>query len=128
MIVSIVVVFLLGVLLMYDFCYISFSDLLILWLVIEKCIVVVGEVDFVICFYNLCSCGCEGYLVCVFDLFVVSKSVQMLVGVVKFVGCKKEEKWLIMFGDMDFELVDMISLVIVGNKMIYVQDGLMIML
>lgn len=44
----------------------------------------------------------------------------MLVGVVKFVGCKKEEKWLIMFGDMDFELVDMISLVIVGNKMIYV--------
>ncbi|HCM3019209.1 TPA: cobalt-precorrin-3B C(17)-methyltransferase, partial [Salmonella enterica subsp. enterica serovar Typhimurium] len=46
--------------------------------------------------------------------------------VVKSAGRKKEEKWLTTLGDMDFEPVDMTSLVIVGNKTTYVQDGLMI--
>lgn len=45
---------------------------------------------------------------------------------VKSAGRKKQEKWLTTLGDMDFEPVDMTSLVIVGNKATYVQDGLMI--
>ncbi|KNB22483.1 hypothetical protein ACH54_08315, partial [Salmonella enterica subsp. enterica serovar Infantis] len=59
-------------------------------------------------------------------LLAASKSAQTPVGVVKSAGRKKEEKWLTTLGDMDFEPVDMTSLVIVGNKTTYVQDGLMI--
>ena len=44
----------------------------------------------------------------------------------KSAGRKKQEKWLTTLGDMDFEPVDMTSLVIVGNKTTYIQDGLMI--
>lgn len=55
-----------------------------------------------------------------------SKSAQTPVGVVKSAGRKKEDKWLTTLGDMNFEPVDMTSLVIVGNKTTYVQDGLMV--
>jgi precorrin-3B C17-methyltransferase len=48
------------------------------------------------------------------------------VGVVKAAGRKKEQKWLTTFGEMDFEPVDMTSLVIVGNKTTFVRNGLMI--
>ena len=51
---------------------------------------------------------------------------QTPVGVVKAAGRKKEQKWLTTFGEMDFEPVDMTSLVIVGNKTTFVRDGLMI--
>ena len=47
-------------------------------------------------------------------------------GVGKSGGSKKEEKWLTTLGEMDFEPVDMTSLVIVGNRATYVQNGLMI--
>ncbi|AHV45837.2 cobalt-precorrin-3B C(17)-methyltransferase [Salmonella enterica subsp. enterica serovar Enteritidis str. EC20120929] len=96
------------------------------WPVIEKRIVAAGEADFVICFYNPRSRGREGHLARAFDLLAASKSAQTPVGVVKSAGRKKEEKWLTTLGDMDFEPVDMTSLVIVGNKTTYVQDGLMI--
>ncbi|MFG5941797.1 precorrin-3B C(17)-methyltransferase [Salmonella enterica subsp. enterica serovar Weltevreden] len=115
---SIAAASLLGAPLMHDFCHISLSDLLTPWPVIET--------DFVICFYNPRSRGREGHLARAFDLLAASKSAQTPVGVVKSAGRKKEEKWLTTLGDMDFEPVDMTSLVIVGNKTTYVQDGLMI--
>ncbi|EAN2953811.1 cobalt-precorrin-3B C(17)-methyltransferase, partial [Salmonella enterica subsp. enterica serovar Braenderup] len=123
---SIAAASLLGAPLMHDFCHISLSDLLTPWPVIEKRIVAAGEADFVICFYNPRSRGREGHLARAFDLLAASKSAQTPVGVVKSAGRKKEEKWLTTLGDMDFEPVDMTSLVIVGNKTTYVQDGLMI--
>ena len=94
--------------------------------VIEKRIVAAGEADFVICFYNPRSRGREGHLARAFELLSASKSAQTPVGIVKSAGRKKQEKWLTTLGEMDFEPVDMTSLVIVGNKTTYVQDGLMI--
>ena len=61
-----------------------------------------------------------------FELLSASKSAQTPVGVVKAAGRKKQEKWLTTLGEMDFAPVDMTSLVIVGNKATYIQDGLMI--
>ena len=123
---SIAAASLLGAPLMHDFCHISLSDLLTPWPVIEKRIVAAGEADFVICFYNPRSRGREGHLARAFELLSVSKSAQTPVGVVKSAGRKKQEKWLTTLGEMDFAPVDMTSLVIVGNKATYIQDGLMI--
>ena len=76
--------------------------------------------------HNPRSRGREGHLARAFELLSASKSAQTPVGIVKSAGRKKQEKWLTTLGEMDFEPVDMTSLVIVGNKTTYVQDGLMI--
>jgi precorrin-3B C17-methyltransferase len=123
---SIAAASLLGAPLMHDFCHISLSDLLTPWPVIEKRIIAAASADFVICFYNPRSRGREGHLARAFELMREFTLPQTPVGVVKAAGRKKEQKWLTTFGAMDFEPVDMTSLVIVGNKTTFVRDGLMI--
>jgi len=54
------------------------------------------------------------------------KAATTPVGVVKSASRKKQEKWITTLGDMDFEPVDMTSLVIVGNQSTYEHNGLMI--
>jgi precorrin-3B C17-methyltransferase len=123
---SIAAASLLGAPLMHDFCHISLSDLLTPWPVIEKRIIAAASADFVICFYNPRSRGREGHLARAFELMSEFTRPQTPVGVVKAAGRKKEQKWLTTFGEMDFEPVDMTSLVIVGNKTTFIRDGLMI--
>ena len=123
---SIAAASLLGAPLMHDFCHISLSDLLTPWPVIEKRIIAAASADFVICFYNPRSRGREGHLARAFELMSEFTNPQTPVGVVKAAGRKKEQKWLTTFGEMDFEPVDMTSLVIVGNKTTFVRNGLMI--
>lgn len=123
---SIAAASLLGAPLMHDFCHISLSDLLTPWPVIEKRIIAAASADFVICFYNPRSRGREAHLARAFELMREFTSPQTPVGVVKAAGRKKEQKWLTTFGEMDFEPVDMTSLVIVGNKTTFVRNGLMI--
>jgi precorrin-3B C17-methyltransferase len=123
---SIAAASLLGAPLMHDFCHISLSDLLTPWPVIEKRIIAAASADFVICFYNPRSRGREGHLARAFELMSEFTKPQTPVGVVKAAGRKKEQKWLTTFGEMDFEPVDMTSLVIVGNETTFIRDGLMI--
>ena len=117
---------LLGAPLMHDFCHISLSDLLTPWPVIEQRVIAAAQADFVICFYNPRSRGRADHLARSFDLMRPYTAASTPVGVVKAAGRKKQEKWLTTFGEMEFENVDMTSLVIVGNKTTYCQDGLMI--
>lgn len=117
---------LLGAPLMHDFCHISLSDLLTPWPVIEQRVIAAAQADFVVCFYNPRSRGRAEHLSCAFDLMRPYVAASTPVGVVKAAGRKKQEKWITTFGEMDFENVDMTSLVIVGNKTTYCQDGLMI--
>lgn len=123
---SIAAAALLGAPLMHDFCHISLSDLLTPWDVIEKRVKAAAEADFVICFYNPRSRGREGHLAKAFELMAPWTSASTPVGVVKAAGRKKQEKWITIFGEMDYSNVDMTSLVIVGNKSTYISDGLMI--
>ncbi|EGT3623163.1 MULTISPECIES: precorrin-3B C(17)-methyltransferase [Morganella] len=123
---SIAAASLLGAPLMHDFCHISLSDLLTPWEVIEKRIKAAAEADFVICFYNPRSLGREGHLARAFELMAPFKAATTPIGVVKAAARKKEEKWITTFGEMEFDRVDMTSLVIVGNQSTYISNDLMI--
>lgn len=75
-------------------------------------------------FYNPRSRGREGHLARAFELLSASKSAQTPVGVEP--PDVKTGEMADHPGEMDFAPVDMTSLVIVGNKATYIQDGLMI--
>ncbi len=124
---SIAAASLLGAPLMHDFCHISLSDLLTPWPVIEKTHSRRrGSGLRYSVSHNPRSRGREGHLARAFTLLAASKSADTPVGVVKSAGRKKQEKWLTTLGEMDFAPVDMTSLVIVGNKATYIDNGLMI--
>lgn len=116
----------LGAPLMHDFCHISLSDLLTPWPVIEKRIVAAAQADFVVCFYNPRSRGREGHLKRAFELMLPYKAADTPVGIVKEAGRRKEQKWLTTLESMDYDLVDMRTMVIVGNQSTYVDQGMMI--
>lgn len=117
---------LLGAPLMHDFCHISLSDLLTPWNVIEQRIIHAAQADFVICFYNPRSRGRPDHLARAFDLMRPYKDANTPVGIVKEAGRKRQQKWLTTIAQMDYEDVDMRSLVIVGNKTTYIHQDLMI--
>ena len=117
----------LGAPLMHDFCHISLSDLLTPWPVIEKRVKMAAAADFVICFYNPRSKGRPNHLARVFELMRPFKNDLTPVGIVKNAGrTDKFQQWLTTFGAIDFECVDMKSIVIVGNQSTYRYQDLMI--
>ncbi|MBN3526443.1 precorrin-3B C(17)-methyltransferase [Paenibacillus apiarius] len=116
----------LGAPLMHDFCHISLSDLMTPWEVIEKRVKLAAEADFVVCFYNPRSKGRSNHLQHALELMMAYKSPSTPVGIVKDVGRKEERKILTTMADIDYEEVDMTTMVIVGNKETYVSSGRMI--
>lgn len=116
----------LGAPIMHDFCHISLSDLLTPWEVIEKRIRLAAEADFVICLYNPRSKGRSEHLATAFKIMSEFKDGSTPVGIVKDVGRENEEKFICTFDTMDFERVDMTTIVIIGNKATYIENDLMI--
>ena len=116
----------LGAPIMHDFCHISLSDLLTPWEVIEKRLRLAAEADFVICLYNPRSKGRSEHLANVFKIMGEFKDGSTPVGIVKDVGREDQEKFICTFDTMDFERVDMTTMVIIGNKSTYIHDDLMI--
>ncbi|TYU38229.1 precorrin-3B C(17)-methyltransferase [Listeria monocytogenes] len=116
----------LGAPIMHDFCHISLSDLMTPWEVIEKRLTHVAMADFVVCFYNPRSKGRANHLANAFQKMMEYKSGDTVVGIVKDVGRKEERKIITTMRDIDYELVDMTTMVIVGNKETYVKNGKMI--
>lgn len=116
----------LGAPIMHDFCHISLSDLLTPWEVIEKRLRLAAEADFVICLYNPRSKGRSEHLAKAFEFMSEFKGGNTPVGIVKDVGREKEEKFICTFDTMDFERVDMTTMVIIGNKSTFIHDDLMI--
>lgn len=116
----------LGAPIMHDFCHISLSDLLTPWEVIEKRLRLAAEADFVICLYNPRSKGRSEHLATAFKIMSEFKDGSTPVGIVKDVGRENEEKFICTFDTMDFERVDMTTMVIIGNKATYIENDLMI--
>ncbi|EGC0090488.1 precorrin-3B C(17)-methyltransferase [Listeria monocytogenes] len=116
----------LGAPIMHDFCHISLSDLMTPWEVIEKRLTHAAMADFVVCFYNPRSKGRANHLANAFQKMMEYKSEDTVVGIVKDVGRKEERKIITTMRDIDYELVDMTTMVIVGNKETYVKNGKMI--
>ena len=116
----------LGAPIMHDFCHISLSDLMTPWEVIEKRLRLAAEADFVICLYNPRSKGRSEHLANAFKIMGEFKDGSTPVGIVKDVGREDQEKFICTFDKMDFERVDMTTMVIIGNKSTYIHDDLMI--
>ena len=116
----------LGAPIMHDFCHISLSDLMTPWEVIEKRLRLAAEADFVICLYNPRSKGRSEHLAKAFKIMGEFKDGSTPVGIVKDVGRADQEKFICTFDTMDFERVDMTTMVIIGNKSTYIKDDLMI--
>lgn len=116
----------LGAPIMHDFCHISLGDLMTPWEVIEKRLRLAAEADFVICLYNPRSKGRSEHLANAFKIMGEFKDGSTPVGIVKDVGREDQEKFICTFDTMDFERVDMTTMVIIGNKSTYIHDDLMI--
>lgn len=117
---------LLGAPIMHDFCHISLSDLLTPWEVIEERLYCAAKADFVVCLYNPRSKGRKDHLEKAFKIMSEFKSPSTPVGIVKNVGREGEEKYLMTFETMDYERVDMTTMVIIGNKSTFMEKGYMI--
>lgn len=113
----------LGAPLMHDFCQISLSDLMTPWSVIEKRINLASDADFVICIYNPRSKGRSEHLKRAFEIMSQYKSLDTPVGIVKNAGRDNQEIYISNIRDMDYEICDMSTMVIVGNKKSYIDNG-----
>ncbi|MEV2279663.1 precorrin-3B C(17)-methyltransferase [Paenibacillus larvae] len=116
----------LGAPLMHDFCHISLSDLLTPWEVIEKRVKLAAEADFVVCFYNPRSKGRADHLKHALEIMMTYKSPETPIGIVKDVGRKEERKILTTMDEINYEDVNMTTMVIVGNKETYISGDRMI--
>ncbi len=117
---------LLGAPLMNDFCHISLSDLMTPWEIIEKRLHAAASADFVICLYNPRSKGRPKHLAKALEIILQYKPADTIVGLAKDVGRKKETTILTTIHELDDTLVDMTTVVLVGNKETFVFDNQMI--
>jgi len=113
----------LGAPLMHDFCHISLSDLLTPLDLIYKRVALASEGDYVICIYNPRSNGRPDYLKNAFDIIKKYKSGFTPVGIVKNVGRENLEMRISTIDTVDYESVDMLSIVIVGNSSSYIKNN-----
>lgn len=113
----------LGAPIMHDFCTISLSDLLTPWETIEKRVRLASEADFVIGIYNPRSKGRPDHLKRAVEIMLKHKSPKTPVGIVKNSGRDGEESLITRLENLDYECVDMMTVIIVGNRETYIEGG-----
>lgn len=115
-----------GAPLMHDTCLISLSDLLTPMDLIEKRIKCAAMGDFVIVFYNPKSRKRKDHLKRAFDIIRKERPIDVPVAIVKNAGRAETEASLTSLDNIDFEKVDMMTSVIVGNSKTRLIDSYMI--
>ncbi|WP_315116148.1 precorrin-3B C(17)-methyltransferase [uncultured Clostridium sp.] len=113
----------LGSPLMHDNCNISLSDLMTPYELIKKRVELAAEGDFVISLYNPRSHGRPHYLRECIDIIKKHRKGNTPVGVVKNALRDGEEINLFTLDSFDDSIVDMFSIVIIGNSGSYIKDG-----
>lgn len=116
----------LGAPLMHDFAVISLSDLLTDYGLIKKRVRLAAEGDFVIAFYNPKSKTRVHYLEEMISIISEYRSLNTPVGVVKNSGRDGTVLQVTTLGAIDYEAIDMLTMVIVGNSTTFIQDGKMV--
>ena len=115
-----------GAPLMHDNCNISLSDLMTPYDEIKKRVSLAAEGDFIISLYNPKSKGRPGYLKECIDIIREYREDNTPIAVVRNALRSEESSTIFTLEDFDDEIVDMFSIVIVGNSKSYIKDGLFI--
>ncbi len=116
----------LGAPIMHDFAVISLSDLLTPWELIKKRIEAAAEADFVIAIYNPRSKSRTTQIVEAFDIIRKYKKGSTPVGLVRHSGREGREITVTDVENIDFEKIDMMTVVIVGNRETFIKNGKMV--
>lgn len=109
----------LGSPIMHDYASISLSDLLTPWDVILKRLEHASIADFVITLYNPRSKGRPGHLEEAINTILKHRSEDTPVGLVRNSGREGTVVWSEKLGSIDYEKVDMMTVIIIGNSNTY---------
>jgi precorrin-3B C17-methyltransferase len=107
-------------------CIISLSDLLTPWEQIETRLEMAGRGDFVIALYNPKSKGRTRHIKKAMALLAPYKDADTPVALIKNAGRPGTERRLLTLATVDYDFIDMKTLVIIGNRATGVKDGKMI--
>ena len=116
----------LGAPLGHDFCSVSMSDLLTPWEKIEKRILAAAEADFVTAVYNPLSKGRFWQLMRLKELFLQERSPETPVGIARNVGREDESTQVITLAGLSVEMVDMFTVILIGNSQTFTSEGKMV--
>lgn len=116
----------LGAPIMHDFCSISLSDVLTPWAIIEKRIEMASSADFVMVLYNPKSKGRPRHIEKAVEIIHKYKSPSTPVGIVQNSGRTGTKKIVTKLKDIDYDLIDMNSVVIIGNSSTYIKHGFIV--
>lgn len=111
----------LGSPIMHDYASISLSDLMTPWEVILKRVDKSAEADFVLTLYNPRSKGRPEHLEEAINLIRKHRKGTTPVGIVKNSGRPGTEITITTLEEMDFEIVDMLTVLIIGNSNTYIE-------
>lgn len=100
----------------HDFALISLSDLLTPWEAIEKRIVAVAEGDFTVAFYNPVSKRRRTQLAAAKKILMGHRSADTPVILARNLGRETENVVIIALADLEVDMVDMLTLVLVGSS------------
>ena len=115
-----------GAPLMHDNCNISLSDLMTEYEAIRKRVELAAQGDFVISLYNPKSKGRPHYLRECIDIIKKYREKNTPVAVVRHALRQGQEYTLFTLENFDESIVDMFSIVIVGNSKSFIKEGVFI--
>ncbi len=113
----------LGSPIMHDYASISLSDLLTPWEVIENRLEKAAEADFVITIYNPKSKGRKDHLEKAVNIISNHRKGETPVGIVKNSGREGKVITITTLDNIDYEKVDMLSVLIIGNSNSYIKNN-----
>jgi len=116
----------LGAPLMNDFAVISLSDLLTPQEVIRKRITKIAESDLLCVLYNPSSKKRTQLIKEVISEFCEVRTKEIICGIVKNATRENEEKWIGKISEFPFGMLDMSSVVLIGNSQTIIQNEKMI--
>jgi len=105
-----------GAIINHDFCTISLSNLLTPWEAIERRVKAAAEGDFVIAFYNPVSQRRRDQLPTAKGILLAHRPAETPVIIARNLGRPGETLTVVRLADLDVEMVDMLSIVLVGNS------------